>query len=345
MHASRLLDRYVDLALSQPKSAIDLIILSTVNLTVALEDIWTNQDRDPTPFLDGCLERQIVFLGDASTLCAHLATSDTPRSNGVDVGQLFEAAWTTYTPATYDHSISLIEDRFLRNGLDREFFSGKRCFDGGTGTGRLSIALSRLGAAEIVSADIGTASLAFLRGQADRLEARNIKTVECDVTSLSGFETGSFDFVASYGVLHHTPDPIGGLKEHFRILKPGGKLWLYLYGAGGMYWATYDRLREIVSRFSVAEVKRSLQKLGLREGLIYTYLDNVLAPRTYHTEREVIAALRPLDPGFKYERARGGSVIDSVDKSLTSRFGEQIAGPQGEVRLIITKSGRASLGA
>jgi hypothetical protein len=36
--------------------------------------------------------------------------------------------------------------------------------------------------------------------------------------------------------------------------------------------------------------------------------------------------------------AKGGSVIDSVDKSLASKFGEQIAGPQGEVRLVITKS-------
>ena len=36
------------------------------------------------------------------------------------------------------------------------------------------------------------------------------------------------------------------------------------------------RLREIVSRFSVADAKTSMQKFGLREGLIYTYLDNVL---------------------------------------------------------------------
>ena len=36
------------------------------------------------------------------------------------------------------------------------------------------------------------------------------------------------------------------------------------------------RLRESVRRFSVADVKTSMQKFSLREGLIYTYLDNVL---------------------------------------------------------------------
>jgi SAM-dependent methyltransferase len=162
--------------------------------------------------------------------------------------------------------------------------------------------------------------------------------LQSDVTNLSAFPDASFDFVASYGVLHHTPDCIGGLKEHFRILKPGGTLWLYLYGAGGMYWPVYDRLRDIVGRFAIADVKRSLQKLGIREGLIYTYLDNVLAPRTYHTESEIIEVLRQADPGVTYSRAKGGSVIDDTNKVLASKYGPSIVGPEGEVRLVIRRS-------
>ena len=40
---------------------------------------------------------------------------------------------------------------------------------------------------------------------------------------------GSFDFVYSYGVLHHLPNPKAGFQELVRVLKPGGLLTLYLY--------------------------------------------------------------------------------------------------------------------
>jgi SAM-dependent methyltransferase len=38
-----------------------------------------------------------------------------------------------------------------------------------------------------------------------------------------------FDFAYSFGVLHHTPDPVRGLREIFRVLKPGAYAYLYLY--------------------------------------------------------------------------------------------------------------------
>lgn len=40
---------------------------------------------------------------------------------------------------------------------------------------------------------------------------------------------GIFDFVYSFGVLHHTEDPKKGLREAGRLLKQGGAVFLYLY--------------------------------------------------------------------------------------------------------------------
>jgi ubiquinone/menaquinone biosynthesis C-methylase UbiE len=43
------------------------------------------------------------------------------------------------------------------------------------------------------------------------------------------FPNDSFDIVYSHGVLHHTPDTAGAVKEVHRVLKPGGRAIVMLY--------------------------------------------------------------------------------------------------------------------
>jgi len=43
------------------------------------------------------------------------------------------------------------------------------------------------------------------------------------------FPEDSFDLVYSHGVLHHTPDTVGAVKEVHRVLKPGGRAIVMLY--------------------------------------------------------------------------------------------------------------------
>jgi len=42
-------------------------------------------------------------------------------------------------------------------------------------------------------------------------------------------EDASFDFVYSFGVIHHTPDPKRALKEIYRVLKPNAPVFTYFY--------------------------------------------------------------------------------------------------------------------
>ena len=84
------------------------------------------------------------------------------------------------------------------------------------------------GAAEVIAADFGDESLAALEQRTAEYQVAQVKPVQMDVTDLSRFDTGSFDFVASQGVLHHTEHPDRGIQEHFRVTKPGGHFWLYL---------------------------------------------------------------------------------------------------------------------
>jgi len=43
------------------------------------------------------------------------------------------------------------------------------------------------------------------------------------------FPDNSFDLVYSHGVLHHTPDTAGAIREIHRVLKPGGRAVIMLY--------------------------------------------------------------------------------------------------------------------
>lgn len=250
--------------------------------------------------------------------------------------ELFENAWTLYSDETYDHSVELVEKRLKLSGFDESYFKGKRCFDGGCGTGRLSLAMAKMGAEEVVAVDIGGESLNYFKKVVERYGLKNISFVEHDVTDLSHWKDRIFDFVASYGVLHHTPNPIKGIEEHMRITKIGGDFWLYLYGDGGFYWPIYDALRDVFKKIGALKIKEILIDLNVREGFIYTFLDNVLAPRTYHYSTDVINLLKKKYK-ISYNNAKGSSPIDDTEKCLTSKYGADIYGPEGEVRLIIQK--------
>jgi SAM-dependent methyltransferase len=311
---------------------------AALDLLLALDRVLRNPDADPFPVLSAALARVKAIAEAASLRAAEMMPGD-PQVGAEarqSVAQLYARAWTTYSESTYDHSVGLVEQRLRRSGFDEEFFRDKVCFDGGCGTGRASIAMAKAGARRVVAVDVSEASLEYLRRTMQRYQLTNIEVVRQDVTDLARFDTGSFDFVFSNGVLHHTPAPERGVAEHFRIVRPGGKFWLYLYGAGGLYWHIYDRLRPAVTALDVDENYRILRELRVREGLIYTFLDNLRAPRVYFLVDQVLAMLRPCG-AFEHVQARGMSVVDDPQMLLASKWGTTILGPQGEVRIVVTK--------
>ena len=51
---------------------------------------------------------------------------------------------------------------------------------------------------------------------------------ECDAEHLP-FQENEFDYVYSWGVLHHTPGTKKAISEILRVLKPGGRVGVMLY--------------------------------------------------------------------------------------------------------------------
>ncbi|MGE5505645.1 MAG: class I SAM-dependent methyltransferase [Actinomycetota bacterium] len=314
-------------------------VQAALRVGIALEDVARAQDEDPVPPLTAALSAAIAAAEAAVGSAAHVEPGrgwDPAAAGQAYTTDLFENAWTTYSPSTYDHSVGLVEGRLRANGFDDAWFAGKTCLDSGCGTGRLSLAMARFGAARVVALDLGRRSLDFFGEVLRRHGIDTVEPTEGDVTDLGRFADESFDFVASNGVLHHTRDPLGGLVEHFRVTRRGGVLWLYLYGAGGLYWGLYDALRPLVAGVPPQAFAATLRGFGVREGLVYTLLDNFQAPRTYHTVDQVRELLEP-HGRLRIVTHKGNSPVDDTAAVLASRHGRAIFGPGGEVRISVFK--------
>lgn len=53
------------------------------------------------------------------------------------------------------------------------------------------------------------------------------------------FADGCADLVISDGVIHHTEDPLAAFLENYRVLKPGGQMYLAVYKPSGRYPLLY----------------------------------------------------------------------------------------------------------
>jgi SAM-dependent methyltransferase len=171
-------------------------------------------------------------------------------------------------PPDFDEATAELRASFERNGFDLSRAASQRVLDAGCGDGRTSVALARLGFADVIGLDWSPPALAII----------NVRFVQGDVLHLP-FVDGEFDAVVSNGVLHHTYDAKRGLGEMRRVLKPGGQAWLELYQRpGGL-----DRLAHYISRLLLrgarAEVcRRYCYALGLSPNRSSRLLELWLSP-------------------------------------------------------------------
>lgn len=109
--------------------------------------------------------------------------------------------------------------------LDSTWFSGKRVLDAGCGSGRFSYAMASMGA-EVTAVDQSASAVARAAEVCAGLPA-NFR--QHNLLEPLPFTEG-FDLVWSFGVLHHTGDTYRALQNIVHFVKPGGYLFLMLYG-------------------------------------------------------------------------------------------------------------------
>ncbi len=141
------------------------------------------------------------------------------------------------------------EEQFLEwiLPLRPESFRGRRVLDAGCGIGRHAFFAARYGASEVVALDLSAAVETAREVLAD---LPNAEVVQGDLTHppLRG-DGGGFDLIYSIGVLHHLPDPEAGFRALATLVRPGGTLFVWVYGHEGNRFvrAVVDPLRKHVT--------------------------------------------------------------------------------------------------
>lgn len=96
--------------------------------------------------------------------------------------------------------------------------AGQRVLDIGTGTGVVALQAAAKGG-KVLGIDLSEGMLAYATAKA----RGSVEFRRMDAEALQ-LEDASFDAVVSLFVLLHLPNPLTGLREMFRVLRPGGRL-------------------------------------------------------------------------------------------------------------------------
>jgi len=142
---------------------------------------------------------------------------------------------------------SFVED-ICRRVTDRR----PRILDVGCGTGANLLMLSQYGDAEGV--DISEDALAFCR-------ERGLEKVKLGAGEELPYDDGTFDLVTALDVVEHMDDDLAGLREMRRVLRPGGRVLLFV-PTFMFLWGVQDDVSNHRRRYRLPELQRVLEQAG-----------------------------------------------------------------------------------
>lgn len=113
-------------------------------------------------------------------------------------------------------------------------FAGARLLEVGCGIGTDLLQFARAGA-RVTAVDLTPRSIEITRRHlALHGQRGHLAIADCERLP---FADGSFDVVYCHGVLHHTPDTAGAVREIHRVLRAGGQARVMLYHRHSLvYW-------------------------------------------------------------------------------------------------------------
>lgn len=134
----------------------------------------------------------------------------------------------------------LADNPWLVQYFDFGRFAGREVLEIGCGSGAASCLLAKAGAS-VAAVDLTEAAVRMSKACAAASDVR-VAVNRMDAERLA-FDADRFDFVFSWGVLHHSSDTVAAFREVARVLRPGGSGLIMVYNRAslryylkGLYW-------------------------------------------------------------------------------------------------------------
>lgn len=186
-----------------------------------------------------------------------------------------------YYPAHYNSFIQPITSKYLWNGIVRRckiistYHRGGRLLDVGCGTGAFLKKMSQFRIWELYGIEPAPFPAQIARKQFNLINVFQGTLLEAH------YPSEFFDVVTWWDVLEHVPNPDACLKETFRILKPGG--WIFIQTPDphswearlfGPYWIGYDAPRHLYL-FPRSVLIQHLEKTGFKIIKVSSFAGNI----------------------------------------------------------------------
>jgi ubiquinone/menaquinone biosynthesis C-methylase UbiE len=175
--------------------------------------------------------------------------------------------------------------------VDFDSLRGKDVLDVGFGSG-FSVQLFAEAGASVTGIDLTPWAVETTRARLDAF-GLDANVSEGDAEQLP-FEDAAFDFVFSWGVIHHSSDMDKALSELVRVCKPDGAVVIMVYHRRSLFYAFYKLFQRflpvmrrlgfhfegarggetdglIARHFTRAELREKLERAGLRDVRIKPY--------------------------------------------------------------------------
>ncbi len=215
--------------------------------------------------------------------CGRLATEvgGIPRFVSQEHLASFGEQWNRFDVVRDDEDRRVFE---VKTGMRLEELAGLKVLDAGCGGGRYS-RLAAMAGATVIGADQSTA-VEKAAAVSSLLPTAEFLQVDLKRMPLAA---GSFDVVFSIGVMHHDRDTRRVFDAVARMVKPGGRLavWLYRRNTWWQEWIN-ERLRRKTTRMAPERLERWCRRLSWWGGVpVLNRVLNKLVNFSNHSDPEL----------------------------------------------------------
>jgi SAM-dependent methyltransferase len=167
-----------------------------------------------------------------------------------------------------------------KTGFGPADLDGRLVLDAGCGSGRYAAVAASLGA-EIAAVDV---TAAVERAREVCADLPTVQVVQADLLRLP-FAAATFDTIYSIGVLHHTADTRTAFDALVRVLKPGGRLAVWVYRRNTWLQERVNgALRAVARRLSDRTLHRLAVAGAVGGGIPLVRHANLLVPFSSHPD-------------------------------------------------------------